>query len=135
MFKLFITTCLLLSHTLMAKELEPELKMKACLSNSANFTTAAMNNCVYQASVDWDSELNSIYRRLMEKLNPKAKVALKLSQRKWLEHRDLELSSIKAMYNDKRFIGSMYSNMQAAHRNEVIKNRVLELNNYLGLFK
>lgn len=72
MFKLFITIDIFFSSTIAAQDLAPEIKMKACLSDKTNFTTAAMSNCVYQASIDWDSELNIIYQKLMKELNPKA---------------------------------------------------------------
>jgi uncharacterized protein YecT (DUF1311 family) len=93
-----------------------------------------MTNCANNASEDWDKELNQVYRELMNKLNPKAKEELRLSQLKWLKHRDKELEFIDAMYYDERFQGTMYSNTRAAHRFSVVKERVLVLRAYLNLF-
>lgn len=132
----FVTFLLCLSSLSFSLKAETTIdaKLKNCISTS-NMTTAAMTNCANIAMADWDKELNQVYRALMEKLSPEAKETLKLSQRQWIKHRDKELEFIDSTYSDKRLVGSMYSNMRAAHRFTVVKNRVLELQSYLNLFK
>jgi len=129
-----LTLLVFLCSFISKAENKADLKWESCLSGS-NLTTAAMNNCASHAMKDWDAELNHVYRKLMSKLNSQAKEELKLSQRQWLKHRDKEFKFINAMYNDKRFMGTMYSNMQSVHNLYVVKDRVLKLHKYLRLFK
>lgn len=128
-----IFLCLSISSFALKAETEAQKKLENCIAES-DLTTASMTNCANNASEDWDKELNQVYQELMNKLNPKAKEELRLSQLKWLKHRDKELEFIDAMYYDERFQGTMYSNMRAADRFSVVKERVLVLRGYLNLF-
>ena len=97
-----IFLCLSISSFALKAATEAEKKLESCIAES-DLATASMTNCANNASEDWDKELNQVYRELMKKLNPKAKEELRLSQLKWLKHRDKELEFIDAMYYDERF--------------------------------
>jgi len=102
-----------------------------CLSEEENMTTTGMATCAHEASIEWDKELNRIYRLLMKELTKEGKVSLEKSQQQWLKYRDLDLSYINEMYNRRKFYGTIYIPIMAMDKLMVNKSRALELNKYL----
>ncbi|QTA79627.1 Lysozyme inhibitor N-terminal domain-containing protein [Desulfonema limicola] len=87
---------------------------------------------IHKTAIMWDDELNRVYGLLRSKLKPEAQKALKNSQLAWIKYRDLEFENIDNIYSN--FQGTMYSPMRIDHRNQLIKQRVTELQSYLDLF-
>ncbi len=130
--KYFILAFIVLSTNAYAeKEHRIDMDMSKCLNTTSNQTTAGMNQCVIDAMVDWDKELNRIYKLLMNELDEDIKEQLVLAQRQWIKQRDIEFKFLKSMYSMRKFRGSMYSNMHNMDALYVVKNRVLTLNKYL----
>lgn len=107
-----------------------EKNISDCLDR--NITTIGMIDCMHKAAIMWDDELNRVYGLLRSKLKPEAQKALKTSQLAWIKYRDLEFENIDNIYSN--FQGTMYSPMRIDHRNQLIKQRVTELQSYLDLF-
>jgi uncharacterized protein YecT (DUF1311 family) len=96
-------------------------------------STAGMVNCIGQAARSWDRELNTSYRRLMGKLAPPQRAALKLAQQAWLKYRDREFALIDALYA--KMEGTMYIPMHAEARVRIVKRRAIELAGDLDLIE
>jgi uncharacterized protein YecT (DUF1311 family) len=94
-------------------------------------STQGMNACLGQAYEKWDLELNRVYRELSGKLDPEAQAVLRETQRAWIAFRDRELAWLAKFYGG--MDGTMYSNMLAADRVDLVKRRVLELASYLDV--
>lgn len=90
-----------------------------------------MNACLGQAYEKWDAELNRVYRELGAKLAGDGQATLRHAQRSWVAFRDSELAWLAAFYGGRQ--GSMYANMLAADRVELVRRRVLELSSWLEL--
>ena len=113
----------------------PDEDLEACLSKQENYSTAGMANCTNEGSVNWDKELNQIYKKLMSKLTPEGKESLKQSQRQWIKFRDNEYQFIADMYDRREFSGTMYIPMRSMDVMQVTKKRTLELIKYLKKHK
>ena len=96
-------------------------------------STAGMSDCISQAYVAWDKELNKNYNRLLAKLKPKERLALKAAQAEWIKYRNAEFNLIDAIYETKE--GTMYISMRAEDRLRVVKKRALELASYLDFYE
>ncbi|MCW5518151.1 lysozyme inhibitor LprI family protein [Muriicola sp. Z0-33] len=70
---------------------------------------------------DWDLELNRVYKDLMKNLPEEKKLQLKLSQRKWIEFRDLEFKLLNDIDKDAWYPQPKNREMK------FIRNRVLDL--------
>jgi len=90
-----------------------------------------MANCTYEAQQRWDEELNKNYKQLQSRLDKEQKDALKNVQRSWIKFRDEEFEHINSLYGSIK--GSMYINVAAADRREVVKKRALELKEYYDM--
>ncbi len=104
-----------------------DVRLKACLDSSQNYTTVGMNHCIYCAEMAWDAEMNRYYKLLQEVLSTQAKIQLKTSQINWLSFRDSEFKTINIIYD---LQGTMWSNVRADARMELIKQRALVLKEY-----
>ncbi len=96
-------------------------------------STKGLNACLGQAYEKWDLELNRVYRELGDRLSAETRAVLRAGQRAWLAFRDRELVWLAKLYGD--LAGTMYSNMLAADRVDLVKRRVLELASYLDVLK
>lgn len=115
-----------------------ELSLQTCLNTKQS--TMEQIECYSNAEQDWDMELNRIYKLLQNKLKPSAQdisktypikqqEALKESQRGWITQRDKEFKLIQASYE--YLHGTVWSIEIAHQRANVVKERVLLLQNYL----
>lgn len=77
-----------------------------------------------------DKELNRAYRILMGHLDRNSQVALKNSQRKWLNYRDAEFDFITLNWNKIAF-GSSSTISKGDYRTTIVKHRVISLFHYL----
>jgi uncharacterized protein YecT (DUF1311 family) len=108
-----------------------DLKEARCIE--ADSSTAGMANCTKQAEVEWDQELNKYYGLLIKSLNKEQAELLRQAQRAWLEYRDKEIKNISTFFSSKA--GTMWIPIRAAHYNDLVKQRALELKNYYDLLK
>ncbi len=105
--------------------------MGKCIDKDSS--TAGMSDCIGQAFEAWDKELNKNYNRLMAKLKPKEKQALKAAQLEWIKYRDTEFNLIDALYESKE--GTMYISMHGEERLRIVKRRALALASYLDFYE
>jgi len=131
-FKKSSLLCLLVglaSFSAYAEEQHPiDKKTEACLEK--NYSTNGMIDCSAQAEIEWDQELNKVYKALLSKLSRDGKNSLKMSQRQWLKYRDAEFEAIGAIYS--AMDGTMWRVVAVGSRMEIVKKRVLTLNSYLS---
>ena len=105
-----------------------------CLDNTFGGTGGIP--CYIESKI-WDRELNTYYKELYSKLSEPQKIALKSSQRTWLEERDksnnFTLKIVSMKYAGKQ--GTMYQLMSAGDASDlftpIMKQRVLLLKNWL----
>lgn len=110
-----------------AEEQHPiDKKTEACLEK--NYSTNGMIGCSAQAEIEWDQELNKVYKALLSKLSSEGKNGLKMSQRQWLKYRDAEFEAIGAIYG--AMDGTMWRVIAVGSRMEIVKKRVLTLKSY-----
>jgi uncharacterized protein YecT (DUF1311 family) len=105
--------------------------LAACMEKDPS--TQGMNRCLGQAYEKWDAELNRVYRELGGRLDEGRRPALREAQRAWDAFRDGELAWLAKFYGG--LDGSMYRNMLAADRVELVRRRVLELNSSLDVLE
>ncbi len=104
-------------------------KQEDCVNK--NPTTANMIDCTEKAYEAWGKEVEINYLQLMRELSPTGKELLKASQLEWTKFRDKELKLINHM--NQNVSGSMYRVECAQDRVNLVKDRALELKEYLGL--
>ena len=102
-------------------------RLGACIDK--DYSTAGMLNCLDEAYIMWDKELNAVYQGLRGLLNPRQKDALKTSQRAWLAYRDAEFETIELIYGS--LDGTMWSLAARDDKVGLLRSRVLELSVYL----
>ena len=95
-------------------------KYKDVKGNDYNFRRAAQEIYDY-----WDKELNIIYNKLMEKLNPKAKERLIQSQKDWIEYRDDDGTFRYCIENEEG--GTLGINRAISAKIRTVKERTLNL--------
>ena len=95
-------------------------KYKDVSENDYNFRRAAQEIYDY-----WDKELNIIYNKLMEKLNPKAKERLIQSQKDWIEYRDDDGTFRYCIENEEG--GTLGINRAISAKIRTVKERTLNL--------
>lgn len=103
--------------------------LAACMEKDPS--TQGMNRCLGQGYEKWDAELNRAYLELSARLAEGLRPALREAQRAWISYRDLELAWLAKFYG--ALDGSMYRNMLAADRVELIRKRALELRSLLDV--
>lgn len=106
-----------------------DLTTESCLNT--NDSTAGMLECFSRAEKEWDTELNRVYKALQSQLKPTAQDALKQAQRAWMAQRDKEFELINAIHQ--QMDGTMWIAVMAGERADVVKTRVLVLQDYLDL--
>ncbi|MGR8929369.1 MAG: lysozyme inhibitor LprI family protein [Gammaproteobacteria bacterium] len=77
-----------------------------------------------------DASLNEAYGRLSANLGASEQVALKRSQRLWLQFRDAEFAFIDQNWTPANF-GSSSALSRSAYRSQIVKNRVVQLLHYV----
>jgi uncharacterized protein YecT (DUF1311 family) len=102
-----------------------------CMEN--NPTQGGINNCAGKSLEAWDKALNEIYGKLMKRLNEKAKISLRDSQREWIKYRDSHFKFLEAYYE--KFEGSMYVGMLIKDEIAIVRERVLILLSLLDIVR
>ncbi len=122
---------LLLPAQTAEKRLPLDMRLDECLKKDPS--TAGMLECLGQAYLSWDAELNTAYQKLLAKLPAEGGAALRDSQRAWLKFRDQEFLLLEKLYG--LMEGSMYRTMRAADRVDFVRKRALELSSYLDVLE
>lgn len=113
---------------LLAKPVHPiEQWVTDCTVN--DYSTQGMLHCYQQAYDKWDAELNSAYRELRQQLTPAGRKVLLQAQRRWLAYRDAEFELVQHLYSTLE--GTMWQLIIAVSRVEIVRQRTLELTDYL----
>jgi len=99
-----------------------------CLDQPNRGSTAGKVECMNQATVRWDQEMNQDYQELAQRLAPKGPMLLQDAQRCWLRYRDADQALIDAVYETTT--GTMYAPMQAYSRLRLVRERTLTLKSY-----
>ncbi|MBN2572231.1 MAG: DUF1311 domain-containing protein [Ignavibacteriales bacterium] len=94
-----------------------------------NQTMSGSAYCYSEAQEKWDEELNRVYQELRSKLNANQNKVLKDAQLKWIVFRDAEFDLLDVVYSTLQ--GTIYLADLAYYKMVIVKNRVLELENYL----
>lgn len=127
---LILSILLLMSTSVFSQSTEEhpiEKKLSKCLEDS--MATVPACNCMYEAQIAWDKELNKYYKLLMNGLDEPTKLALREAQRKWIVYRDKEFLYLEKYYHEFKQ-GTMYDIFAADRKKEIVKLRALELKNY-----
>lgn len=93
-------------------------------------TTLAMDQAAATMAAALDHELNTAYRRLMARLTPQQKAALRDSQRQWLKYRDPEYAFLNEAFTRESHGSSSVLTVGSA-RNVLVYERAEELWSYL----
>lgn len=80
-----------------------------------------------------DKVLNKVYKELMATLTPDEKIALRDSQRAWIKFREKEVAFSADLYSKKE--GTIYRLFTPANRISLMKNRIMDLIDYLSIPK
>jgi len=121
-FIVFLTFC----NSTIAKELDIDKYEEKCCAE--NYSTAGMLKCTQEAYKMWDKELNKYYGLLIQKLSIEERKQLKEAQISWLNYRDKEFKNIDSLNN--KLTGTMYINVAAGQKREVVKQRALQIKEY-----
>jgi uncharacterized protein YecT (DUF1311 family) len=121
-----------ISNSIIIQRTEPkhliDTKEEECFNAEGGFTTLGMGACINTALEEWDKELNDDYNILMGNLDKDGQEKLRLSQRKWIEYKDNEIAFARKFYNRQ---GTAWGIIYISRELEIIRNRAMELKNYL----
>lgn len=99
-----------------------------CLKTSKGETIAGMTECSHQAYIAYDKQMNEVYRRLMETVDPQSKERIRESQRRWLAYREAQRAADDAPWRTER--DSIASPDIEAMNVDAIRQRIQELRYY-----
>jgi uncharacterized protein YecT (DUF1311 family) len=89
----------LLSFSLLAGGLSPAQHMNEPDSPCAKISvTSDLVACLSKVRVSSDTELNSLYRKVREKLDASDAERLTQTQRRWIQYRDANCSAERSLY-------------------------------------
>lgn len=91
-------------------------------------STVAMREITYQAQVKWESEMNRVYKRLMQKLTKSQQNRLRKAQQQWLKFRSAESEAILKIVSVKQ--GTIYQLSGTNRDMQLVRQRTLELISY-----
>ena len=125
-----IVVCLIFSASNVCCE---EYPIDAAMDKAmdADPSTGGQTQAIAAALKQWDDELNRHYRTLTKQLEKPAAEALRESQRKWIEWRDLELKSLRAF--QAKFEGTMWVPGGAYAEMKLTRERALQLKRMVDL--
>ncbi len=100
-----------------------------CMEDKYN--TNDMNECVYQAMDSWFVEIGKYLDLFKDNLNDSDYQSVLSAQENWKKYQESEFEAIGAIFDKKQ--GSMYRNIEVGDKNELVKQRALELKNLYEL--
>ena len=101
-----------------------DVEIQECMK-SCNYTTACMNNCVYDAIPKWEKEIDKNIKLLEKVMNKEQIELLHDSQKKWIIYKDAQQKLNRETIGT--MVGTMYTNILAGEQIYLIKLRVKEL--------
>jgi uncharacterized protein YecT (DUF1311 family) len=109
-------------------------ELTTCIHNTDTISspveaTDQQLRCLSEAYSKWDAELNRKYNDLDQLLDVRGKQVLQEAQLEWIRYRDAEFELIKVVYPPQALINRV---LAASKKQEIVKTRVIELNQYLG---
>jgi len=121
--------CLLCFFPLLtlAQQHEIDIRLENCLES--NPSTSGQRNCMNEAEIAWDNELNKYYNLLMKEWPGSSKINLRTAQINWLKFRDAEFKLIHEYYFNLKE-GSIFLVIGDNRRMEIVKERALEMKQY-----
>jgi len=102
--------------------------LNECLAKLESQTTSGMVNCTASAYEAYVEELETVYDRVMAKLDPRSKALVHAAQREWLAFRKTEHAAMNGPWTHDR--GSLVSLDIAAADIDAVKERIRELRLY-----
>jgi uncharacterized protein YecT (DUF1311 family) len=124
---LFLSACAFAQ----VKQLPPhpiDTRLADCMGTAKNQSTYGMIGCIQAAAEEWDRELNTQYKKLMEILPAETRPKLKAAQKQWIAWRDKEMEFSGALYYG--MDGSMWKVAAATRHYDVVRQRALDLAAY-----
>lgn len=115
------------SNTLILLEKQYEKNM------AVDYSTTGMVIATNDYYDELDKVLNKVYKELMATLTPDEKIALRDSQRAWIKFREKEVAFSADLYSKKE--GTIYRLFTPANRISLMKNRIMDLIDYLSAQK
>ncbi len=101
-----------------------DVEIQECMK-SCNYTTACMNNCVYDSEHKWEKEIDKNIKSLEKIMNKEQMGLLHDTQKKWVRYKDaqqkLNSKTIGTM------TGTIYTNILASDQAYLIELRAKEL--------
>ena len=89
-----------------------------------------MTDCVIQATVKWNKELNKNYQKNLTLFTAEQKEKFRIAQQKWIAYRDKEIELSNQIYSDME--GTMWIHISAETKLELTKQRTLVLEGYIA---
>ena len=111
-----LLTNLTFGQDMQAGKHQIDIKIEECLSIDSNQSTFGMINCIRTAMEEWET------------LNTNEQEKLRAAQRQWLVYRDKEFEFIEKFYRNME--GTMWKIVEADSRNNIVRQRALELTSY-----
>ncbi|HKS73570.1 MAG TPA: lysozyme inhibitor LprI family protein [Terriglobales bacterium] len=107
--------------------------LDACLNSPSGSSTAGQSHCAAKAYTAWDAELNSVYQKLMHKLDPASRNLLRSSQHDWLAFREAEKKFQAAPWREKG--GTLIGVSVNLDNVAAVRTRVQALRTYAAVAK
>jgi uncharacterized protein YecT (DUF1311 family) len=123
----------LMKNNPLDKDYEKEIQE---LSNSKDFNTQAWVEIESKYTKLWDSELNSIYKKLLAQLAPEEKALLIESQKGWLQYHLNEQKFVNQTFYFRKndpIVGSQGRVQTITAYKERIRERTIELMEYYSM--
>jgi len=100
-----------------------EIREQKCISK--DYSTAGMNHCSYVATQEWSQEIDKNISLLKSNITGEQYKLLTDSQKKWQQYEQSQRAFLDATIGTK--IGSIYTNILAGMKNEIVKRRAEDL--------
>jgi len=110
-------------------EIHPlDIKLQNCMAK--DYSTAGMNNCVYDSIDDWQKEIDRYSKIIKKELTPEQTVLFEQTQKDWEAYYSKEKTLLyKTIYIK---TGTIHTNIAIGEIHALIKNRALFLKNFLS---
>ena len=108
-----------------------DIAYQKCVGNDTSCVT--ISDCAFAAYDKWNKEMEHAYKRLLGTLKKaKDKAAVKKAQAAWIAYRDATFQAYDNMFN---IPGSKWCRARHDDRIDLVRARLLQLNNYNETFK
>ncbi|MDR6512619.1 uncharacterized protein YecT (DUF1311 family) [Novosphingobium capsulatum] len=126
------TPCAASAHAVERAD-KTDTELRRCLDGASNGSTAGQVGCEVAARDAYDKRMGAAYRALLRALPNDAAGKLREAQRAWLRFRDAHIQASNALFATRQ--GTMYVPMQAADHTAIVRQRAIELEAQLRIFR